>query len=131
MAEWTKKREPVSCPFAKNKIEKYKFDVTKANKIFDLLLQEGKIKLFANHTISSAAELKNNSVSHNTCDCRVFCMYCKWHNVVSHNTNECRVFCRKIQLAIEEGRIKFEIPTKPIKIDGHPFLAKNMVEVED
>ena len=36
MAKWTKKREQVSCPFAKKEKEKYVFDVTKADKIFDV-----------------------------------------------------------------------------------------------
>ena len=51
MAEWTKKKEPVSSPFVKKEKEKFRFDVTKADRIFDLLLQEGQIKLSANHTI--------------------------------------------------------------------------------
>jgi len=101
----------------KKEKEKFGFDVTKADHIFDLLLQEGHIKLSANHTILSAAELRNRK-------------YCKWHNAVLHSTNECRVFCKEIQLAIEAGRIKFDAPEKPMKIDGHPFPT-NMVEVVD
>jgi hypothetical protein len=31
---------------------------------------------------------------------------------------------------MEQGRIKFENPAKPMKIDGHPFPT-NMVEVND
>ena len=38
LAEWTKKKEPTSCPFVKKEAEKYGFDVTKADQIFDLLL---------------------------------------------------------------------------------------------
>ena len=117
LAEWTKKKEPVSYPFAKNEKEKFGFDVTMADRIFDLLLQEGQIKLFANHTISSAAELRNHK-------------YYKWRNTVSHSTSECRVFCREIQSTIEAGKIKFDAPEKPMKIDGHPFPT-NMVEVVD
>jgi hypothetical protein len=40
--------------------------------IFDLLLQEGQIKLSANQTILSAAKLKNRK-------------YSKFYNIVSHN----------------------------------------------
>ena len=47
MAEWTKKKETVSCSFAKKEKEKYEFNVTKADMIFDLLLQVGQIKLSA------------------------------------------------------------------------------------
>ena len=41
LAEWTRKKELVLCLFAKKEKEKYGFDVTKADRIFDLLLQEG------------------------------------------------------------------------------------------
>jgi hypothetical protein len=40
LAEWTKKKELVWCLFAKMEKEKYRFDVTKTDRIFDLLLQE-------------------------------------------------------------------------------------------
>jgi hypothetical protein len=56
--------------------------------------------------------------------------YYKWHNAVSHSTCECRVFCREIQSAIEAGRIKFDAPEKPMKIDRHPFPT-NMVELKE
>ena len=70
-----------------------------------------------NHTILSAVELKNHK-------------YCKWHNIVSQNTCECRVFCKEIQSAIEAGRIKFDVPEKPMKIDGHLFPV-NIVHAKD
>ena len=35
LAKWTKKRELVSCPFTKKEKEKFGFDVTKADRIFD------------------------------------------------------------------------------------------------
>ena len=38
------------------------------------------------------------------------------------------MFRQQIQSAIEHGRLKFETPKKPTKIDGHPFPA-NMVDV--
>ena len=87
----------------------------KANKIFDLLLLEGQIKLKPYHKIPTDQELKNIK-------------YCKWHNATSHDTNECKVSRQQIQSAIEQGRLKFETPKKPMKIDGHPFPA-NMVDV--
>ena len=41
-AEWIQNsKKPVMCPFGKNEHESYGFDVTKADKIFDLLLSEG------------------------------------------------------------------------------------------
>ena len=67
------------------------------------------------HKIPSEDELKNMN-------------YCKWHNATSHDTNECKVFRQQIQMAFEQGRLKFETPKKMMKIDGHPF-ATNMVDV--
>ena len=54
----------------------------------------------------------------------------QWHNTVSHNICECRVFYKKIQSDIEAGKIKFDAPEKPMKIDGHPFPV-HMVEAKD
>ena len=105
----------MTCPFGKKEPESYGFNITKADKIFDLLLSEGLIKLKPYHKIPSEDELKNMK-------------YCKWHNATSHDTNECKVFRQQIQMAFEQGRLKFEAPKKTMKIDGHPF-AINMVDV--
>lgn len=77
-AEWTWSKKPVSCPWVKVTEYNYDFDVTKADKIFDLLLEKGQIQLPSNHRIPSAEELKKK--------------YCKFHNTTSHSTNDCRVF---------------------------------------
>ena len=105
----------MTCPFGKKEPESYGFDITKADKIFDLLLSEVLIKLKPYHKIPSEEELKNMK-------------YCKWHNATSHNTNECKVFRQQIQMGFEQGKLKFEIPKKTMKIDGHPFTT-NMVDV--
>jgi hypothetical protein len=118
LVEWVKGKKTVSCPFGKKESEKFGFDITKADKIFDLLLQQGQIKLSQFQTIPSAEELKRMK-------------YCKWHNATSHDTNYCKIFGQQIQSAIEQGRLKFETPTKaekPMKIDQHPFPT-NTVEV--
>jgi len=79
-AEWIQSnKKPVTCPFGKKEPESYEFDVTKANKIFDLLLSEGLIKLKPYHKIPSEEELKNMK-------------HYKWHNATSHDTNECKIF---------------------------------------
>lgn len=117
LAEWVKGKKPISCPFGKKEPEAFGFDTMKADKIFDLLLQEGQIKLSPYHTIPSAEQLKKMK-------------YCKWHNATSHDTNECKIFRQQIQSVIEQGRLKFEVPTKsakPMKIDQHPFPT-NMVD---
>ena len=98
LAEWVKGKKPISCPFGKKEPETFGFDMSKADKIFDLLLQEGQIKLSQHHTIPSADQLKKMK-------------YCKWHNATSHDTNECKVFRQQIQSAIEQGRLRFETPT--------------------
>jgi len=79
-AEWIQNnKKPVTCPFGKKEPESYGFDITKADKTFDLLLSEGLIKLKPYHKIPSEEELKNMK-------------YYKWHNATSHDTNECKVF---------------------------------------
>ena len=93
--EWVKNKKLISCPFGQKELKKFTFDVTKAHRIFDLLLQEGQIKLSPNHVIPSAEELKKIK-------------YCKWHNATSHSTNECKVFRQQLQSAIESRRIKFD-----------------------
>jgi hypothetical protein len=45
LTEWVKGKKTVSCPFGKKEPEKFGFNITKADKIFDLLLQQGQIKL--------------------------------------------------------------------------------------
>jgi hypothetical protein len=78
--EWIQNnKKPVMCLFGKKEPKSFGFDITKADKIFDLLLSEGLIKLKPNHKIPSDKELKNIK-------------YCKRHNATSHDTNECKVF---------------------------------------
>jgi hypothetical protein len=79
LAEWVKGKKTMSCPFGKKEPKKFGFDITKADKIFDLLLQQGQIKLSEFHTIPSAEELKRMK-------------YCKWHNATSHDTNDYKIF---------------------------------------
>jgi len=55
---WVKNKKPMSCHFGHKEPEKFAFDITKADRIFDFLLQEGQIKLSPNHVIPSAEELK-------------------------------------------------------------------------
>lgn len=93
--------------------EIFDFDINKANRIFDLLLQEKQIVLPQNHMNPSVEELKRRK-------------YCKWHNTGSHHTNERKVFRQQIQSAIEQRKVKFDDSKKSMKIDGHLFPL-NMV----
>ena len=100
-----KNKKPMSCPFGLKEPEKFAFDITKADRIFDFWLQKGQINFSPNHMIPSAEELKKIK-------------YYKWHNATSHSTNECKVFTQQLQLAIESGRIKFDNSKaqKPMKL---------------
>ena len=95
------------------KDERYDFDITKADKIFDLLLREKQIQLPAGHIIPLVEELRKRK-------------YYKWHNTGSHTTNDCKDFIQQIQSAIEQGKIKFNDSRRSMKVDGHPFPV-NMV----
>ena len=109
--EWTWGKAPVSCPWVKETESAYDFDIKKADKIFDLLLEKKQLRLPANHVTPSAGELKGKK-------------YYKFDNATNHNTNECRIFRLYIQKAIEQEKIKFEPAKKPtMDIDGHPFLG--------
>lgn len=104
VAEWVNTKKSISCPFGKKEPEKFGFDITKADGIFDILLKEGQIRLQPHHKIPSPDELKKMT-------------YCKWHNVTSHDTNDCKSFRHQVQVAIEQGRLKFDVPARPMKID--------------
>jgi hypothetical protein len=86
IAEWvdTPKCKPISCSFLKpnaNKKEEmqYTFDVTRCDRLFDVLVQGGVIRFKEGHIIP-ATELINKR------------KYCKWHDSYSHMTNECNYF---------------------------------------
>jgi hypothetical protein len=103
-------------PWAKNKSteeekKKFNFDITKADKIFDYLLEKGQIKLTGNHRIPSAEELKKKR-------------YCKYHSSNTHNTNDCKVLRDIIQQAINKEKIGLEKAKGGMGIEGHPFSSK-------
>jgi hypothetical protein len=85
----------------------YTFDTAKCDRIFAYLLQEKQIKLPCGHVIPSL----------------------EWHNSYSHATNDCNVLYRQVQLAINEGRLKF-VESLQMKLDKDPFPTNmNMVEL--
>nr|AAX94828.1 retrotransposon protein, putative, unclassified [Oryza sativa Japonica Group]AAX96581.1 retrotransposon protein, putative, unclassified [Oryza sativa Japonica Group]ABA93191.1 retrotransposon protein, putative, unclassified [Oryza sativa Japonica Group] len=109
-AKWVRSKKVIPCQWVKSSVkeERYDFDITKADKIFDLLLREKQIQLPTGHTIPSAEELGKKR-------------YCKWHNSRSHKTNDCKVFRQQIQAAIKGGKIKFDDSKRLMKVDGNPF----------
>jgi hypothetical protein len=57
----------------------YDFDVTKASKLFEFLMKEGRIKLPEGHSMLRPDGVKEKR-------------YCGFHDRNSHSINECRVF---------------------------------------
>ena len=112
---WGKKTVMVPNPWGRVIEESYDFDITKSDKLFDFLLEKGQIKLLDNHVMLPPDQLKNKK-------------FCKFHNATSHSTNECRVFWQHIQMAIQQGRLKFDMPRK-MEVDDNPFPGdQNMVD---
>ena len=102
-------------PWGRGVMESYDFDVTKSDKLFDFLLEKGQIKLPDGHVMLPPDQLKNKK-------------FCKFYNATSHSSNECRIFRQHIQRAIQQGRLKFDMPQK-MKVDDNPFLGDlNMVD---
>jgi hypothetical protein len=88
----------------------YDFDITKADKIFEFLVKEGRIKLPEGHSMLRPDGVKEKH-------------YCGFYDRNSHSINDCRVFRMRIQKAIQEGHLKFD---NKMKLDGHPF-PQNMI----
>jgi hypothetical protein len=88
----------------------YDFDVTKADKLFEFLVKEGRIKLPEGHSMLRPDGVKEKR-------------YYGFHDRNSHSINDCRVFRMRIQKAIQEGHLKFD---NKMKLDGNPF-PRNMV----
>ena len=65
-AEWTWGKAPVSRQWGKEKKDVYDFDVKKADRIFDLLLEKKQLRLPANHVIPLAKELKGKKYCKST-----------------------------------------------------------------
>nr|ABF96791.1 retrotransposon protein, putative, unclassified, expressed [Oryza sativa Japonica Group] len=63
-AEWVRSKKVIPCQWVKNsgKEERYDFNITKADKIFDLLLREKQIQLPTGHTIPSAEEIGQEKI---------------------------------------------------------------------
>jgi hypothetical protein len=107
---WGKEPLTVNQRWIKQTKGTYDFDVTKADKLFEFLVKEGRIKLPEGHSMLRPDGVKEKH-------------YCGFHDRNSHSINDCRVFRMRIQKAIQEGHLKFD---NKMKLDGHPF-PQNMV----
>jgi hypothetical protein len=88
----TAKDQPLACLFLKpsprRKDEmKYMFDVSKCDKLFDVLLLNKIIHLSEGHAVTLAGQPVKGK-------------YCKWHGMFSHTTNECHYFHQQVQSAL-------------------------------
>jgi hypothetical protein len=99
VAEWvdTPRDKPITCSFlklntAKKEEMRFTFDISKCDRIFDLLIRGGVIRLTEGHIIPIADVLAKRR-------------YCKWHDSYSHITNECNYFRRQVQSAIDDSRL--------------------------
>jgi hypothetical protein len=121
VVEWVDKPRDklISCSFLKpstGKDEvKYTFDVSKCDRLFDVLVWGGVIRLTKGHVVPSADQLAKKK-------------YCKWHDSYSHTTNECNYFRRQVQSALNDGRLTLGVDGK-MKLDVDPFPV-NMVDLE-
>ena len=94
----------------------YGFDISKADLIFDILVKDKQISLSEDHQLMTLDQLKGRK-------------YCKFHNKIGHTTNSCIRFRDVIQQAIKDGRLKFESPKAPMKVDADPLSVEaNLVE---
>jgi hypothetical protein len=73
----------------------YDFDVTKADKLLEFLVKEGRIKLPEGHFMLRPDGVKEKR-------------YCGFHDRNSHSINDCRVFRMRIQKAIQEDHLKID-----------------------
>ena len=109
---WPSNDKPCVCgslnTVHKDQQERFTFDVSKCERIFNELYKNGYIKM--SHVIPQLEELKRRA-------------YCKFHNIFSHATNDCNVLRRQIQSAVNEGRII--VPQ--MKVDRNPFPAHTHV----
>jgi hypothetical protein len=107
---WGKEPLTVNQIWIKQAKGTYDFDVTKADKLFEFLVKEGRIKVPEGHSMLQPDGVKEKR-------------YCGFHDRNSDSINDCRVFRMRIQKAIQEGHLKFD---NKMKLDGNPF-PQNMV----
>jgi hypothetical protein len=76
----------------KNKLkkQKYTFDFTFCDHVFDILLKNNFIRIIDHNALPYIQNLEELT-------------YCKWHNSSDHNTSNCNMFYRVIQSTIDKG----------------------------
>ncbi|XP_051132660.1 uncharacterized protein LOC127252511 [Andrographis paniculata] len=80
------------------------FDASKVDEIFDIMLEDGQIRIPKGQRLVTNEEINGRP-------------YCKWHNSFTHHTDQCTHFRKKIQRAIKAGWFKY----KTIGVEQQPF----------
>jgi hypothetical protein len=97
---------------------KYTVDVTKCDKLFDVLLENKVIHLSEGHTLPALDQLSKGK-------------YCKWHGTFSQYTYECNYFCQQVQSGLNDDRLTLGSLHK-MKLDTNPFPTNvNMINFEE
>jgi hypothetical protein len=91
---------------------RFTFDVSKCDKLFDVFVQGGVIKLKEGHYMPTPESLAKKR-------------YCKWHDSYSHTTNECNYFQQQVQSALNDGRLTLGDGSK-MKLDVDPFQVNTI-----
>ncbi|XP_058208165.1 uncharacterized protein LOC131321177 [Rhododendron vialii] len=92
----TKAEKPVNMPLLhpnrrnQANFRQYSFDLSKADQLFDELINQKIVTLSAGHIIPPEKDRKGK-------------YYCKWHNSFRHNTNNCVTFRNCVQDLIQKG----------------------------
>lgn len=90
----------------------YTFDVTKCDKIFDLLVVDGQVLVSPNSKVPPLEQRKKQG-------------FCKYHNLLGHKTSQCFLFRDLVQNSLNEGMLKFAKGKIQMKIDS------DLLQVED
>ncbi|XP_050908716.1 uncharacterized protein LOC127122419 [Lathyrus oleraceus] len=91
----------------------YTFDVTKCDKIFNLLIKDGQMIVPHGAKIPPLEQRKKRGS-------------CKYHNIFGHKTSQYFIFRDLMQSAIRDGRLQFGDKSKAsMRIDVDPFQIAN------
>lgn len=112
------KKKPVGPKNDKYFPKTYTFDVTKCDKIFDLLVADGPILVPKILKTPPSQQRKKRG-------------FCKFHNFLGHRTSHCVLFKDLAQKALSEERLKFGDKSKPqMQIDVDPLQVSDTMYAE-
>ena len=95
--EWTWGKDPISCPWVKKAENAYDFNVKKANKFFNLLLEKKHLRLPTNHVIPSTEELKGKK-------------YCKFQMLLIITLTSAESFAYIFRRPLSKGKSSLNQP---------------------